>query len=332
MSLFNRATTNSKGFATTVGYALLSSTLAMPPVEATEPTASGTMPQTERLSRKQAPSEGAKAPVDTTPYLKELRTSTVHPTVAQSLVESGCMKSNEHGLVLDQKHLMFVSWDAQGVVFNKSIFREPCRSHSALVAVRTEVTATLSSSGETVHTARQFSTVISFLPDSVDAIMSHVRVDAKALAQRDGVRGRNWQGLEFLFAPNSYIPSAPMSVSATRLIPISDALYDATIRQAALVDTAGRNYHVLSSALPNGRTENCISAISGILEQIPGGRRPLSTGPLRGQEATDYVAREILAHNQAERDATRDDWITQEFLTAVPAACSGVTWYSLRRN
>jgi len=328
----NPSATNSKSFATTVGLTLLSGALEMPTVEAMEPTAPRATPPTETVRRKQAPDEGTLASVETNPYLKELRTSTLHPKVVQSLVDFGCMKGGNQGIVLDQKHAMFVSWDAQGVLFNKSIFREPCRSHSALVAVRTEVTATPSPSGEIVHTSRQFSTVISFLPDSVDAIMSHVRVDAKALAQRDGVRGRNWQGLEFLFAPNNYLPSAPISVSATRLIPISDELYSAVIRQAALVDSGGRNYHVLSSALPNGRTENCISAISGTLDQIPGGRRPFSTGPLRGQEATDYLAREILAHNQAERDVTRDDWITQEFLSAVPAARSGITWYTLRRN
>jgi hypothetical protein len=61
-------------------------------------------------------------------------------------------------------------------------------------------------------------------------------------------------------------------------------------------------------------------------------------GPLRGQEATDYVARFILAGdgiapNQAGYyDAPQDHWALTEFMAAVPSTRSDITWYSIYRN
>jgi hypothetical protein len=275
---------------------------------------------------------------NTAPYVSALPSTQLSPDIAQRLIEQGRMSTNTSGVVLDQKHFVFVSWDAQGIFFNKSLFREPSRSHSGLLALRTLVTASLSTSGQLTHSLHQSTSVISFLPDSVDAMLCHVRVDGKAFLNREGVKGCNWQGLDFLFNPNRYIPSSPMQVSATRLIPVSNELYEAAIRQAALLDAQGKNYHVLSSARPQRDTENCISAITGLLDQLPRARRPLSTGPLRGQEATDYVARLIMSCNSASSnqsavyEAPHDNWIIQAFLAAVPPARSNVQWYSLPKN
>jgi hypothetical protein len=331
----HRSNTPVSSYATIVGSALLGAALSMPHAEAQEPTFPPASPPTEPLTRRQGP---GLPDLNVGPYLCELQSRPLSPDISRMLIEQGLMSTNTSGIVLDQKHFIFVSWDAQGVLFNKSAFREPCRSHSGLLALRTSVTASLSKSGQLSHSLRQTTSVISFLPDSVDAMLSHVRVDGKAFLNRDGVKGCNWQGLDFLFKPNKFILNSPMQVSATRLIPVSDKLYEAAIRQAALLDAQGKNYHVLSSARPQRDTENCITAIAGVLDQLPGTQRPLSTGPLRGQEATDYVARIILSSTRTSPstssvfEAPQDNWIIHEFLSSVPSARSDVQWYLLRRN
>jgi hypothetical protein len=272
------------------------------------------------------------------PYLHHLPARALPPELTKGLILEGKMSAHRDGIVLDQKHLIFVSWDAQGVLFQKSALRQPSKSHTGVVALRTKVIASTSASGELAHTVQQISTLISFLPTSVDGIQHHVRVDPHTWLDRRGVRGCNWQGLDFLFKPNNYLPDASIAVSASRLIPVSTQVYQATIRRAFALGHQGKPYHVLSSATPNQDTENCITGVAGILDEIPGARRLHSTGPLRGQEATDYVARYIVAadglqpNSRGYYDAPQDNWIMREFLRAVPSARTGILWYSLHRN
>ena len=272
------------------------------------------------------------------PYLQHLPTRMLAPELTKNLILAGKMTPERSGVVLDQKHLMFVSWDAQGVVFQKSVFRQPSKSHSGVVALRTKVIASSSDSGELTHSLHQIATVISFLPTSVDAINDNVRVEPQTLIDRRGVNGCNWQGLDFLFKPNNFLPGPSIAVSASRIIPVNDLVYQAAVRRAFVLDNQGRPYHVLSSVSPNQNTENCITAVAGILDHIPGASRLFSTGPLRGQEATDYVARHILAasgvlpNDRGLYDTPQDNWLVGEFLHALPSARTGVLWYSLQRN
>ena len=269
------------------------------------------------------------------PYRAPLPAQVLHPHLAHYLERTGQIKANTQGIVLDQKHLIPVSWDERGLLFHKSIFRSPRSSHSALLALHTTVETSSADSSAPRHILRQRVTVISFLPSSAEAISSHVRIDVKALASEEGVKGTNWQGLDFLFAPNRYLSSGPISVSAALPIPIGDALYRAIVLQAVTLDTQGKPYHVLSSLNQNPRTENCITGCAGVLKYLPGDLRAPATGPLRGQEATDFITRAILAAegntpSRNERyDSPQAGWILREVLNSVPAARTGVTWYAL---
>lgn len=269
------------------------------------------------------------------PYLAQLPVKALHPHFAHYLVRSGQMKADTEGVVLDQKHLIPVSWDERGIIFHKSIFRSPRYSHSAFLALHTTVEVSGAESGAPQYILRQRVTVISFLPSSAEAIASHVRIDVKALASTEGVKGTNWQGLDFLFAPQRYLSSPPISVSAALPIPISNALYRAIVLQAVTLDAQGKPYHVLSSLNQTPNTENCITGCAGVLKYLPGELCAPATGPLRGQEATDFLTRAILAADgntpsrNGRYDTPHTGWILREVLNSVPAARSGVTWYAL---
>ena len=269
------------------------------------------------------------------PYLATLPTKELHPHVARQLMTNGLMRADTQGIVFDKKHLIPVSWDERGIIFDKSVFRSPRCSHSSFVALHTTVEATRSENGTPRHVLQQRVTVISFLPHSADAIAAHVRVDLKALVCDEGVQGCNWQGLDFLFTPHRYLSATPMSVSAALPIPISNALYRAVVLQAYTLDHQGKPYHVLSSLDQSENTENCITGCAGVLKYLPGGLRAPATGPLRGQEATDFLTRAVLAADgntpprNGSYDAPHDGWILREVLNSIPAARTGVRWYSL---
>ena len=269
------------------------------------------------------------------PYLAQLPPKKLHPHLIRYLVNTGQMKPDATGVVLDQKHLIPISWDERGLIFHKSVFRSPRSSHTSFLALHTTVETTGDDSATPQHILRQRVTVISFLPSSAETIASHVRIDIKALASDEGVKGCNWQGLDFLFAPNRYLASAPISVSAALPIPISNALYRAVVLQAYTLDNQGKPYHVLSSLNQSSSTENCITGCAGVLKYLPGELRVPSTGPLRGQEATDFVTKVILAadghtpQRNGRYDEPQGSWILREVLSAVPAARTGVRWYAL---
>lgn len=269
------------------------------------------------------------------PYLAELPAKVLHPLFARHLVESGQMKAAAEGVVFDQKHIIPVSWDEQGILFQKSVFRSPRSSHTALIALHTTVESDERNPTAPRHIVRQRVTVISFLPASSDTIASHVRVDIKAVASGEGVPGCNWQGLDFLFTPNRYLSATPIAVSAALPIPITNALYRAVVLQAYTLDHQGKSYHVLSSVNRSQSTENCITGCAGVLKYLGGDRCAPFTGPLRGQEATDFLTRAILAADGASPsrngryDNPQGGWILREVLNSVPAARTGVTWYAL---
>lgn len=273
-----------------------------------------------------------------TPYLRKLPAQPLSREAVGMLTQQGRLSPRDSGIVLDTKHFMFVSWDAKGLLFNKSILRSPNASHSALLALRTQVLATPNESGTPTYTAQQYTSVISFLPRTVQEIKDYVRVDLDALVNPRGTAGVNHQRLDFLFQPNLFLPNPPISVSASMLIPVSDTAYRSAVWHAFLLDHQQKPYHVLSSLSPSRQSENCITAIAGVLNLMPGAVKPLSMGPLRGQEATDYVARFILAgdgiapNQEGYHDAPQERWALREFLAAVPSARSNIEWYAIFKN
>lgn len=273
-----------------------------------------------------------------TPYLRKLPPQLLSKETIGTLTRQGRLTPKDSGVVLDAKHFMFVSWDAKGILFNKSLLRSPNASHSALLALRTQIQATPDEAGRPAYTAHQCTTVISFLPRTAQEIRDYVRVDLDALVNPRGTEGMNHQRLDFLFQPNTFLPNPPITVSASTLIPVSDTAYRSAVWHAFLLDHQRKTYHVLSSLAPNRQSENCITAIAGVLNLLPGAMKPLSMGPLRGQEATDYVARYILAgdgiapNRAGYYDAPQDRWALVEFLTAVPSARADIEWYSIFKN
>jgi len=246
------------------------------------------------------------------------------------------MRKSEHGVVLDKHHLIFASWDERGLVFDKSILRSPRASHSAAVALRTTVTASTDASGETKHHLTQQVTVVSFLPSSAQAIRDNVRIDLYTLTDPNGDHGVTWQGLDFLFKPNKYLGGTPITVSVSNAIPVSDTAYWAVVRRAEELDRQRKPYHVLSSFGLRQGTENCITGVAGIMHHIPGAPAAPATGPLRGQEATDLLARAIVEaagtspNDYGRYEAAQDSWVLREFVRVTPSAQSEIRWYTLR--
>ncbi len=273
-----------------------------------------------------------------TPYIAPLPHQELSPHLARHLVSHHRMSTTTSGVVLDAYHLIFVSWDERGVVFDKSIFQSPRSSHSAVIALRTTVEASQHSAEKVVHRLQQRTTIISFLPCSARAIREHVRVDLSTLIDPLGTSGTNWQGLSFLFKPTKYLGGQPILVSASNAIPVPESTYWATVARAAELDRQGKPYHVLSSTGLRSGTENCITGVSGIMSHLPGAHEAPYAGPLRGQAATDLLASAILEasgvhpHDNRHYEAAQDVWILREFVRAVPEAQSGIRWYIMKMH
>lgn len=96
-------------------------------------------------------------------------------------------------------------------------------------------------------------------------------------------------------------------------------------------------HHVLSSTGVRGGTENCITAVAGVMSHTPWAQEPPFTGPHRGQAATDRLATAILeasgvAPNEEHRyEAPQDTWVVHALIRATPAPQSGIHWYTLGR-
>lgn len=271
------------------------------------------------------------------PYIAPLPPRELPHTLAHHLISRNEMSPTLSGVALDKHHLVFVSWDEKGLLFDKSVFHSPRSSHSAVIALRTTVEASQDPSGHVAHTVRQWVSVISFLPSSTQAIQERVRVNLSTIADLHGSRGVNWQGLDFLFKPNDYLGGAPITVSASNAIPIPESTYWAAVRRAAELDYQGKPYHVLSSIGLRRGTENCITAVAGIMGHMPDTQGTPFTGPLRGQAATDLLATAILEASGVTPDdnhhyeAAQDVWILREFIRSTPGAQSGIRWYALKR-
>jgi len=250
------------------------------------------------------------------------------------------MSTSALGMVFDEKHLIFVSWDARGLVFDKALFRAPSCSHSAAVALRSQIEAQTKTDGSVQHVLTQHVSVISFLPDSGRAISEKVRIFPSAFEDSRGVSGRNWQRLDLLFMPNSFLPGAPITVSASHLVPINDALYRAFVHRAHDLDMAATRYFVLGSMHKNEGVENCIGALKGVALYLP---QPINepalprTFSLHGEQATNFIADFILrrggvAPNSAGRFARpQDDFLMGSFIQSAPAAAMrDIAWYSLK--
>lgn len=272
------------------------------------------------------------------PYIATLPQHELSPHLARHLISQHELSPTRAGVALNTFHLIFVSWGERGIVLERSLFQSPRSSHSAVIALRTTVEASQVSTGKTHHTLTQRVSVISFLPSSTAAIRERVRVDLLTLADSHGCEGVNWQGLRFLFKPNEYLGGNSIVVSASNAIPIPEDTYWSTVRRAAELDYQGKPYHVLSSAGLRRGTENCITAVAGVISHMPVTQGPPFTGPLRGQAATDLLATAILEasgvapDNDGHYEAAQHAWVLQEFVRAVPAAQSGIHWYTLKKH
>ncbi len=271
------------------------------------------------------------------PYLASLPHRTLTPQCAKTLIAQNDMRDSREGVVLDKYHLIFASWDERGIVFDKSILRSPRASHSAAIALGTTVTASTDHTGETKHHLTQNVTVVSFLPASVQGIREKVRIDLFTVTDPNGAQGVSWQGLDFLLKPNKYLGGTSITVSVSNAIPVSDTAYWAVVRRAEELDRQGKPYHVLSSCGLRRGTENCITGVAGIMHHIPGASPPPATGPLRGQEATDLLARAVVEAGGASPndlghyEAAQDAWVLREFVRVTPSAQSGISWYRLHK-
>ena len=271
------------------------------------------------------------------PYISLISPQQLSPHFAQHLISQHEMSPTSSGIALDKYHLIFVSWDEQGLVLDKSIRKAPRSSHSAVIALRTVVEASQDSAGQVSHQLQQRSTAISFLPSSARAIRERVRVDLSTLTDFQGSPGTNWQGLSFLFKPNAYLGGPPIVVSASNAIPVPESTYWGVVRRAAELDYQGKPYHVLSSTGFRSGAENCITGVAGILSHLPNSQEPPFTGPLRGQAATDLLATAILEasgvrpNDNHHYEAAQDLWILRELVRATPEAQSGIRWYTLKR-
>lgn len=269
-------------------------------------------------------------------YVTPLRPRIVSALQAQHLIQQGRMSPAALGTVFDEKHVIFVSWDQRGLLLERSAFRPPNASHSAAIALRSRIQATTGQDNSVTHTLFQHATIISFLPDSAKGVSDYVRILPAAFGDPRGVPGRNWQSLEFLLSPNSFVEVPPICVSATRLIPVPDHVYRAFVLRAHDLDAMQTRYFVLGSRDRAPGIENCIGALKGVAHYLP---KPIGepatprTFTLRGEEATNYIAHEILhrggissnGHNRYERD--EDIFLAEAFLRSSDAP--PLSWYSL---
>ena len=271
------------------------------------------------------------------PYLAALPQRALLPSFARSLIENGTMSPATQGTVLSRYHLFFVSWDERGLLLEKSVLRSPRASHSAVIALRTNVHASTSLSGDVTHTLNQNVTLISFLPSSAQGIHDKVRINLFTITDPNGTHGVNWQGIDFLLHPNAYLGGTPMTTSVSHPVAIAATTYWGIVRRAEELDRQRKPYHVLSSSGLREGSENCITGVAGVLAHLPNAPQPPFTGPLRGQEATDMVARAILEAAKVPTDdhghyeSAHDEWTVHEFLRATPSAQSGIRWYALRK-
>lgn len=278
-------------------------------------------------------------PRDLSRHITLLPPKMMQPRQIQKLSLQGRLRPTPEGTLLDEKHLMLVSWDRRGAVFEKSMFQPPSASHSAGVMVRSRIEAQQNSDQRPSFVLHQSFSVISFLPHSTHGIAEHVRLFPSLLQDPRGVKGRNWQSLELLFSPHSFLESPPIRVSASRFIPVSDSLYRAFVLRAHDIDASGMRYFVLGSINQAPGVENCIGALKGVSLYLPdggGSQPPPRTFSLRGEDATNYVARDILRRSgiTAAPRATfdrPDEVLLNEFVAPVPCMASPlVSWYSLR--
>lgn len=276
---------------------------------------------------------------DLSRHITALPPKLILPGQVHKLSLQGRLHLNPDGTLMDEKSLMLVSWDRRGAVFEKSVFQPPSASHSAAVMVRSRIEAQQNSDQTISFVLHQSFSVISFLPHTTHCIAEHVRLFPSALQDPRGVKGRNWQSLEMLFSPNSFIDAPAIRVSASRFIPVSDSLYRAFVLRAHDLDASGARYFVLGSMNQTPGVENCIGALKGVSRYLPdgGGAEPLPrTFSLRGEDATNYVARDILRRSgiTAAPRATfdrPDEVLLNEFVARIPHLASPlVSWYSLR--
>lgn len=247
------------------------------------------------------------------------------------------MSPAAQGTVFDEKHIIFVSWDLRGALLEKSALRPANASHSAAIALRSRIDACAAQDGSVTHVLSQHVSVISFLPDTAKAISEHVRIFPAAFGNPRGVPGRNWQSLEFLLSPNSFVEAPPICVSASRLIPVPDSLYRAFVLRAHDLDAARTRYFILGSKDRVPGVENCIGALKGVAHYLP---QPIDepvtprTFTLRGEDATNYVARELLrrgglsAHGRERFERTEDIFLAEAFLRS--SGAPPLSWYSLK--
>lgn len=234
---------------------------------------------------------------DLGPYLSPLRPSVVPPGLAANLIAAKRMTNAAEGIVFDEKHIIFVSWDLRGSLLPKAAFNLPSASHTAAFVMRSQIEAHTDSSDSVSHILSQRASVISFLPDSSEGITTSVRIFPAAFEDPRGVPGRNWQSLDFLFSPNSYFRGAPIHVSATLPIRVNDSFYRAFVHRAHDLDAANTRYFVLGSRQRVSGVENCIGALQGVAHYLPQPvNEPITrkTFTLRGEAATTFVAHELL--------------------------------------
>lgn len=271
------------------------------------------------------------------PYLAELPPKQLRAPFAQTLIDKQYMSPTRTGIALSRHHLFFVSWDERGILLDKSVLRSPRASHSAVIALASKVEASENTDGEVTHHLKQKVTVISFLPSSAQRIREKVRIDPFTLMDPIGTHGQNWQGLDFLLRPNAYLGGTPITTSVSHPIPVSETAYWAVVRRAEELDRQRKPYHVLASSGLREGTENCITGVAGVVAHLPNAPEPPFTGSLRGQEATDVLARVILEAAKVPTDGHgryetgHDIWMAHEFLRATPSAQSGIRWYTLRK-
>lgn len=274
---------------------------------------------------------------DLSRHVNPLPARVLEARVAQQLASQGRLKPSPAGVVFDEKHLVLVSWDMQGLLFEKSIFQPPRASHSGAVMLRSQIEAHTSRDTGTSYILRQAATVISFLPNSIQGISDHACLLPGAFDDPRGVPGRNWQSLDMLFSPNSFLESPAIRVSASCLVPVTDQLYRAFVLRAHDLDAAQMRYFVLGSQNGKAGVENCIGALKGVSLYLPNAEELPRTFTLRGQQATDFVAQDLLrrggvvAPNRAPFSREADWMLYGAFVDAVPAAKpQRVSWYTLR--
>jgi len=276
------------------------------------------------------------------PYITPLSPTGLPCELAARLAAEGRMRPSPEGLVLDERHLMLVSWDQRGIAFEKSAFRSPSSSHSAALAIRSRIVASSPDGRSVLRTVSQEVTVISFLPNTLRGITESVRIFPAAFKDPRGIPGRNWQQLDLLFDPNSALNTSSIVVSASHPIQVSDGLYRSFVRQAHDLEALNTRYFVLGGGSAGGvPVENCIGALKGVSQHLPQpeGDRGIRTFTMRGEGATDRVATELLRRAGIASDSRgsfgrrSDGFVRESLLLSAPcAALRNISWYTLRSS